>query len=468
MHLHEETFDLVVIGSGPGGEGAAMQAAKEGQKVAVVEKDPQIGGSCTHKGTIPSKTLRQLANRLTLAQSEGLAGASVPLTHLSFSEFLSRTKAVVKKQVRLRAGHYVRNKVTIFHGRARLLEPTSVLVSGDDQHGSLKLSCKNIILATGSRPVQPKGIDMSHPRLFDSDSILELEEDPRIITIAGAGVVGCEYTSIFRSMGTKVNLINHRDRLLSFLDNEIIDALSYHLRDRGVLIRNNETVAHVDSRTESVLVHLNSGKKIKSDIVLFALGRAGNIEDLGLEDLGIEVNSRGHVQTNNVLQTACPNIYAVGDLLGFPALASSAYDQGRFAACHVLDPNCDSSLVDDIPVGIYTSPEISCIGKTEAELTAQKVPFEVGHVAFKQLARAQITGQTDGMLKILFHTETLEILGIHCFGRNAAEIIHIGQAIMAQKNGGNSLKYFVNTTFNYPTMAEAYRVAALNGLNRLC
>ena len=407
-----------------------MQAAKEGKRVAVVEKEPHIGGNCTHKGTIPSKALRQFANRLTLAQSEGLVGASLPLTHLSFAEFLRRTQTVVKKQVHLRAGHYARNKVKVFHGAAKLLDPQTVLVSPEDHGEVAKLSCDAVILATGSRPVHPEGVNMSDPRIYDSDSILRLETDPRIVTIVGAGVVGCEYTSIFRSMGTKVNLINNRDRLLNFLDNEIIDALSYHLRDKGVLIRNNETVQEVETSPEAVITHLNSGKKIKSDILFFALGRAGNSENLGLEDLGIHVDQRGHVQVNESLQTSCPKVYAVGDLVGFPALASSAYDQGRFAAQHINDPNCDSSLVDDIPVGIYTSPEISCIGKTEVQLTKSKIPFEIGHVAFKQLARAQITGQTDGMLKILFHPETLEILGIHCFGRNATEIIHIGQAIM--------------------------------------
>lgn len=464
---NEQEFDVVVIGSGPGGEGAAMQAAKGGLKVGVVERFPLVGGSCTHTGTIPSKTLRQAAYRLTLFQREPLLSKALDPMGLKFSDMLNRARDVTASQVKLRTSHYQRNDVEVIHGDAKIRDPHTIFVDRGLGAG-VNLKAKHIVLATGSRPVHPDNVDMSHPRIFDSDSILHLEHRPRIVTIYGAGVVGCEYTSIFRTLGKKVNLINNRDQLLSFLDNEIIDALSYHLRDQGVLIRNNEQLDSVEPYDDAVVLNLKSGKRIKSDIVLFAIGRKGNSDYLGLEDLGVKVNPRGYVIVNQNGQTSVPNIYAVGDLIGFPSLASSAYDQGRFAARHIVSPSNETYPVENIPVGIYTSPEISCIGRTEAQLTAERVPFEVGHASFKQLARAQITGQTVGMLKILFHAETLEILGIHCFGHNAAEIIHIGQAIMAQAKGANSLKYFTNTTFNYPTMAEAYRVAALNGLNRLC
>jgi NAD(P) transhydrogenase len=264
-----------------------------------------------------------------------------------------------------------------------------------------------------------------------------------------------------------VNLVNTRDKLLSFLDDEIIDALAYHLRDQGVLIRHNETLESVKGESDGAVLALKSGKKLKTDVLLMANGRTGNVQGLGLETLGIVPDGRGLIPINAQYQTAQKHVYAVGDVVGPPSLASAAYDQGRFAVTHLIHGSCDESLVKDIPAGIYTSPEISSLGQTERELTAAKVPYELGHSLFRSLARAQITGQTVGMLKILFHRETLEILGIHCFGAEAAEIIHIGQAIMTQKPPANTLRYFINTTFNYPTMAEAYRVAALNGLNRL-
>jgi NAD(P) transhydrogenase len=280
--------------------------------------------------------------------------------------------------------------------------------------------------------------------------------------------VGCEYASVFRNLGLKVNLVNTRGKLLEFLDDEIIDALAYHLRDRGVIIRHNEEVEQIEGRGDEVALHLKSGKLLTTDVLLWANGRTGNTDDLGLDALGIVPDKRGYIAVNEHYQTKeHPHIYAVGDVIGFPSLASAAYDQGRFAAEHLVNGCCLDHLVEYIPTGIYTSPEISSVGRNERELTAAKVPYEVGMAHFKSLARAQITGQQVGMLKLLFHRETLEILGVHCFGANAAEIVHIGQAIMSQPAPHNSLKYFINTTFNYPTMAEAYRVAALNGYNRV-
>jgi NAD(P) transhydrogenase len=287
------------------------------------------------------------------------------------------------------------------------------------------------------------------------------------VTIYGAGVIGCEYASIFANLDVKVTLVNTRDRLLSFLDDEITDALSYHLRDQGVLIMHNETYERVDVDDEGVRLQCNSGKVINSDVLLWANGRTGNTDNLGLEAVGIGVNSRGQIEVNERHQTAQAHIYAVGDVSGPPGLASASYDQGRFVAALIAFGACDWRLVEYMPAGIYTSPEISSVGRTERELTEQNIPYEVGRAEFKNLARAQIAGHEVGMLKLLFHRETLEILGIHCFGEQASEIVHIGQAIMAQKGDANSINYFVDTTFNYPTMAEAYRVAALYGLNRI-
>ena len=464
--MSDHSFDIVVIGSGPGGEGAAMQAAKLGKNVAVVESDPPIGGGCTHKGTIPSKALRNAIFQATTVFNNKLF-RDAGISSLPELPDLRRTAgSVIEKQVDMRAGFYERNDVEVFRGRGVFVDAKTIKVI-DEFGGERTVSGNSFVVATGSRPYRPSDIDFNHERVHDSDTILGLTYTPKSITIYGAGVIGCEYASMFRNIGCKVNLINTRDQLLEFLDDEICDALSYHLRDRGVLIRNREKYARVEAVHDGVILHLESGKQIKTDILFWAAGRTGNSDNMGLEAIGIEINSRGQIQINEHFQTGIPHIYAVGDVIGPPSLASAAYVQGRYAAQHMISGECETALASDIPTGIYTSPEISSLGKTERELTAEGIPYEVGHSMFKSLARAQITGQTVGMLKLLFHRDTLELLGIHCFGANASEIIHIGQAIMSQPGEQNTLMYFVNSTFNYPTMAEAYRVAALNGLNRL-
>lgn len=280
-------------------------------------------------------------------------------------------------------------------------------------------------------------------------------------------MIGCEYASIFRGLGVKVDLINTRQRLLEFLDNEMSDSLSYHLSNTGTMIRNDEVFETIEGTDDGVILHLKSGKKMRADCLLYANGRTGNTEKLGLEHVGLDADSRGQLRVNNNYQTTVEHIYAVGDVIGYPSLASAAYDQGRFVAQAISTGKAQGQLIANIPTGIYTLPEISSVGQTEQQLTAAKIPYEVGRSQFKHLARAQIAGTEVGSLKILFHRETKAILGIHCFGERAAEIIHIGQAIMEQKGEGNTIEYFANTTFNYPTMAEAFRVAALNGLNRL-
>lgn len=450
-------YDVIVIGSGPGGEGAAMKATKEGMKVAVVDNMPDVGGNCTHRATIPSKALRQAIQQLSDTNN---------FRNVSYQKLLESAKSVIYDQVRLRQGFYERNLVDVINGYASFLDEHTVEITLSSS-GKEKYMADAFVIATGSKPYHHPNVDFSHPRIVDSDSVLYLKDNPRSITIYGAGVIGCEYASIFRGMRIKVNLINTRDKLLSFLDDEIIDALGYHLREQGVLIRHNEEYEKIETDGSSVCIYLKSNKLIRSDILLWAQGRTGNSNHIGLNSIGIETDERGSIMVNENYQTAQKHIYAVGDVVGYPSLASAAYDQGRFAATHLIFGKCEYRLVENIPTGIYTIPEISSVGLTERDLTARKTPYEVGHSLFRQLARAQITGHTTGMIKLLFHRETLEILGIHCFGYQASEIIHIGQAIMAQKNGGNTLMYFINTTFNYPTMAEAYRVAALNGLNRI-
>jgi len=457
-------FDLVVIGSGPAGEGAAMQAAKARKRVALVERHSDVGGGCTHWGTIPSKALRHAVQRLVELRKSPLLEGTVENATVPFAKLLRGADDVVRRQVELRQGFYARNRVQLVRGNARFLDANNLAVVSPDGHEE-RFCAKSFVIATGSRPYHPTDVDFSHSRIFDSDSILRLDRDPSSITIYGAGVIGCEYASIFRNFGIKVNLVNQRDKLLSFLDDEIIDALAYHLRDQGVIIRHNEEYESISPTDDGVVLSLKSGKKLKTDILLWANGRTGNTQSLGLDALGISVDHRGQISVNDSYQSAISHIYAAGDVIGLPALASASYDQGRAAAQHLTTGSCSPRHSRDVPAGIYTSPEISCLGRTERELTEARIPYEVGHSQFRSLARAQITGQTVGMLKLLFHRETLEILGIHCFGDQASEIIHIGQAVMTC--GRNSLEYFVNTTFNYPTMAEAYRVAALNGLNRL-
>ncbi|MCC2525637.1 MULTISPECIES: Si-specific NAD(P)(+) transhydrogenase [Vibrio] len=459
-------FDVIVIGSGPGGEGAAMGLTKAGLNVAIVEKESSVGGGCTHWGTIPSKALRHAVSRIIEFNNNPLFCHNNTSLHSTFSNILGHAKSVIDKQTRLRQGFYDRNQCSLIFGTARFTDKYTIAVTQADGTEEL-YSADRFVIATGSRPYQPADVDFMHERIYDSDSILSLKHDPRHIIIYGAGVIGCEYASIFRGLGVKTDLINTRDRLLSFLDNEVSDALSYHFWNSGVVIRNDETYEKIEGTEDGVIIHLESGKKMRADCILYANGRTGNTDKLNLSAVGLNADSRGQLTVDSNYQTEVDHIYAVGDVIGYPSLASAAYDQGRYVAQAINKGQADGNLIEDIPTGIYTIPEISSVGKTEQELTAAKVPYEVGRSSFKHLARAQIAGKDIGSLKILFHRETKEILGIHCFGERAAEIIHIGQAIMEQKGEANTIEYFVNTTFNYPTMAEAYRVAALNGLNRL-
>ncbi|MFC1742501.1 Si-specific NAD(P)(+) transhydrogenase [Candidatus Riflebacteria bacterium] len=459
-------FDVIVIGSGPAGEGAAMTCAKDGLRVALVEKNSAVGGACTHTATIPSKTLRHELNTLTLFRESRLLSRYCQSPVIKYSQLLESAQDVIERQVQMRNGFYKRNRVQLIEGFARFIDAHNLKVL--DANGvEEKYSADKFVIASGSAPYHPPNIDFNHPRILDSDTILKLKENPTSLTIYGAGVVGCEYTSLFQNLEIPINLVNTRDRLLSFLDDEITDALSYHFRSQGVLVRHNEVYEKVEPFENGVILHLKSGKRIKTDYLLWTNGRQGNTCNMGLEDIGIKVNHRGQIEVNEHYHTDVENIYAAGDVVGYPSLASASYNQGRFAAGHLTKGKEVEKLVENIPYGIYTIPEISCIGQTEKELTKEQIPYEVGHSDFRNLARAQITGITVGMLKILFHRETLKVLGIHCFGSQATEIIHIGQAILSMNNEQNNISYFVNSTFNYPTMAEAYRVAALNGLNRL-
>jgi NAD(P) transhydrogenase len=464
--MKAKQFDCIVIGTGPAGEGAAMKLAKAGRKVAVIEAHSQVGGGCTHWGTIPSKALRHSIQDLASYRRNPLLQHTLDQVDVEFPDLLKAADSVINDQVRTRYRHYQRNRIELMFGHARFVGPNHVEVLRADGVAELA-QAQQIVIASGSSPYHPSDVDFTHQRVLDSDSFLALSHTPRSVAIYGAGVIGCEYASILANLDVKVNLVNTRDRLLSFLDDEITDALSYHLRQQGVVIRNDEVYERVEPCDDGVVLFCRSGKRFKTDVILWANGRTGNTRNLGLETIGLAPNRRGQIDVNGSYQTTLPHIYAVGDVAGPPALASASYDQGRFVGSHIADGECDWSLVEEFPTGIYTVPEISSVGRTERELTSQQVPYEVAQAQFKTIARAQITGYTVGMLKLLFHRETLEILGIHCFGYQATEIIHIGQAVMSQQAPANNIQYFAETTFNYPTMAEAYRVAALNGLNRL-
>lgn len=458
-------YDVIVLGSGPAGEGAAMNAAKKGRRVAVIESQDSVGGNCTHKGTIPSKALRHSVKQIIEFNTNPMFRDIGEPRWFSFPKVLKRAEKVISNQVMMRTNFYARNRIDLFFGLAEFQDKNTVLVKGTI-NGDETLRAKNIIIATGSRPYTPEDIDFSHPRIYNSDTILTLSHTPRTLIIYGAGVIGSEYASIFSGLGVKVDLIDSMGRLLSFLDAEISDSLSYHFRNNAVKIRHNEFYEKVVADERGVTLTLKSGKMIRADAFLWCNGRTGNTDMLKLENVGLEANGRGQIEVDDHYRTKVEGMYACGDVIGWPALASAALDQGRAASSDMLNAD-DFRYINDVPTGIYTIPEISSIGKTEEQLTEECVPYEVGQAFFKDTARAQISGQPIGMLKILFNRETLAILGIHCFGDQASEIVHIGQAIMNQEGEANSINYFVNTTFNYPTMAEAYRVAAIAGLNRI-
>jgi NAD(P) transhydrogenase len=451
-------YDTIIIGTGPAGEGAAMNLAKHGQKVAMVERY-KIGGSCTHFGTIPSKVLRHQAQKYKEFQADFFLEK---IKKLEISDYFQMAENVVEKQNKLRQNFFVKNNVDIYFGNAKFNGEHEIEI----QEEGVKITADYIIIATGTFPYRPCDIDFDNPKIVDSNSIFHFKGSFSNCTIYGGGVVGCEYASILSAMGIKVNLVHQREKLLSFLDEEIIHALNYHLQNNGVNILGNEDFDFLEEKNEKIILHTKSAKKIKGDILFWANGRTGNTEKLGLEKCGLQVDTRKMLSVNKYYQTSQKHIYAAGDVIGIPSLASVSYDQGRIAANHILKQKITHHF-QLMPIGIYTMPEVSSIGKTQEQLTKEKIPYEVGRAYFRSIARAQILGQAHGMLKIIFHIDSLEILGIHCFGENASEIIHIGQAIMSQQPPHNSIMYFVNTTFNYPTMAEAYRIAAFNGLNRL-
>jgi NAD(P) transhydrogenase len=459
-----ETYDLIVIGSGPGGEKAAIQAAKLKKRVLVVDRGMQPGGSCMHTGTIPSKTLRESVKYLSMVHQRSIYGISVHQDeHLTVNSLMHRKRGAITSLVERLESNFERNDVDLVPGNARFIDPHTIEVTYGGA-AAKTYQGQYVVIATGSSPFHPDFVDFSNSRALDSDTVLNIHDIPKSLTIIGAGVIGCEYATIFSHMGVKVNLVNPRQVLLDFLDLEISGALSYLMRERGVRIRLGENLKAVEFADDEVTAHLESGKVLKSDYLLYANGRSGNTEGLGLEQLGIPVNARRQIEVNPFFQTVHPHIYAVGDVIGFPSLAATAMDQGRLAAKHAFTGAEEKFQYNLMPTGIYTIPEISFCGETEEALTEGKVPYEVGTATYREIARGQIVGNTTGRLKLLFHRDTLKILGVHIIGDDATDLIHTGAAVMAF---GGTIEYFIDTVFNYPTYSECYRVAALNGYNRL-
>jgi len=457
------THDIIVIGSGPAGQRAAIQAAKAGKRVALVEKKEVVGGVCVNTGTIPSKTIREAVLHLSGFLYQSVYGVNYRVKEkITMADLAFRVQHVIKTEIDVTQAQLSRNNIEMFFGAASFTDSKTVRVEGSRGHQTL--SADVIVLAVGTKPsISPK-VPINGRNIINSDQILQMPEVPKTLIVVGGGVIGVEYACMFAILGCRVILIEKRPRLLEFADQEMVEALSYHLRDSRVTMRLHEEVSSVEASADGgVVANLESKKKISGDALLYAVGRQGNIDDLNLGAAGIESDERGRVKVNEFYQTTQPHIYAVGDLIGFPSLASVSMEQGRMAVAHAYGMHIESNPAN-YPYGIYTIPEISFIGKTEEQLTDEDVPYEVGVAYYREIARGQIRGDTTGRLKIIFHRETREILGVHIIGEGASELLHIGQAVMIL---GGKVDYFVNTVFNYPTLAECYKAAAFNGVNKL-
>jgi NAD(P) transhydrogenase len=454
-------YELVVIGSGPAGQKGAIAAAKAGKRVALVDRTVMMGGVSVHTGTIPSKTLREAIFQLTGFTVKSLYGKR---SHdISVQDLASRVDAIVSRETEVIRDQLKRNRIAIYEGGALFLDPHTLQVQGDGERVELKAD--KVLVACGTRPAHSPEIAFDNHRIVDTDHLSGLGCIPKEIIIVGAGVVGLEYASFMAALGTDVTLIDQRPTILDFVDREIIEALSYHLRRLGVVFRLGEKVTQVciDAKRDVVFAELESGKRVHGDALIYAVGRQANADQLQVEAAGLAADSRGRLKVNQFFQTDVPHIYAAGDVLGFPALASTSMEQGRLAASHMFGIPFEH-MPELLPYGIYTIPEISVVGQTEESLTANRVPYEVGIARYSELAKSMMLGDETGMLKLLFNRETRKLLGVHAIGQRATEIIHIGQAVLFY---GGSVEYFRDMVFNYPTLAEAYKVAALDGLNKL-
>ena len=455
---------MVVIGSGPGGQKAAIASAKLGKSVAMVERGHMLGGVCVNTGTIPSKTLREAVLYLTGMSQRELYGASYRVKEkITPADLLARTQHVIIKEVDVVRNQLMRNRVDLLEGLGRFTDPHTIEIEDPTRREKLTISGKYIVIATGTTPARPSGVEFDDDRVLDSDGILDLKSLPASMVVVGAGVIGIEYASMFAALGTKVTVVEKRSDMLDFVDPEIIEALKFHLRDLAVTFRFGEEVTAGDVGASGTITTLASGKQIPADTVMYSAGRQGQTDRLDLQNAGLEAESRGRIFVDDKFRTKVEHIYAVGDVIGFPALAATSMEQGRLAAYHAFGEACDG-ITDLQPIGIYSIPEISYVGATEVELTKNSIPYEVGVSRYRELARGAIAGDSYGMLKLLVSTDDLRILGVHIFGTNATELVHIGQAVMGC---GGSVEYLVDAIFNYPTFSEAYKVAALDVMNKV-
>ena len=458
--------DMVVIGSGPAGQKAAIQAAKLGKSVALIERNRILGGACTHTGTIPSKALREAVLHLSGIQQRGFygdgGGGGRGKPEITIEDLIARGQQVIRTEMEVIREHMIRNEVEIICGEARFENPNVLSVTR--QNATEMLEFDHVVIATGTVPARPPSVPFDPDHVLDSDALLELSQLPKSMIIVGGGVIGTEYACMMATLGVRVILTEARPSLLDFVDSEISEALQYRMRAMGVTLRLGERVDDIVVQPDGLVqATLQSGKHLRADTLLYCIGRQGTTHTLGLENVGIVPDNRGRLKVNENYQTDVPHIYAVGDVVGFPALASTSMEQGRRASCHIYgEPT--TSIPELFPLGIYAIPEISMVGKTEAQLTAEGIPYEAGVAQYREIARGQLLGDEVGMLKLLIHEETRQILGVHAIGTGATELIHIGQAVMAFKG---TVDYFINNVFNYPTLAEAYKVAALNAMNKI-
>src|SRR5579864_610722 len=462
--MESNEYDLIVIGSGPAGQKGAICAAKMRKKVAIIDRKMTIGGVCVHTGTIPSKTLREAVLYLSGFRQRSFYGRGYVLKdRIAMSDLIFRAQAVMAREIEVIKAQLRRNYVTTLEGDASFIDDHTIEIKSED--GSQLIRGQHILIACGTRPAHDAGIPIDGKRIFDSDQVHALEELPRELVVVGAGIIGLEYTSMFAALGVKVTLLDQRPILLDFVDHEIVESLCFQLRQLGTVFRLGEKVVSIgfDEARDRVFAKLESGKTVHGQGLLYTVGRQANSDRMNIQAAGLKSDGRGKLVTNEHFQTAVPHIYAAGDVIGFPALASTAMEQGRLASCHMfgkpgkMPPNL-------IPYGIYTIPEISMVGHTEEQLTHDNIAYEVGLARYAELAKGQMLGDEQGLLKLLFDPETLKLLGVHVIGDRAAEIVHIGQVVLTM---GGTIEYFRDTVFNYPTLAEAYKVAALDGLNKL-
>jgi len=456
-------YDLVVIGSGPAGQKGAIAAAKLNKRVALIERKARgVGGVCLHTGTIPSKTMREAILHLTGFRQRGVYGERYrDKRKITMADLKRQVAHVIENEVDVIQDQLDRNGVDMFHGEARFTGPHELEVQ--TREGNTRVQADFVLVACGTKPARPASIPFDGKHIFDSDEVLNLDTIPRSMVVVGGGVIGIEYAIMFATLGVRVTVVDGRERLLEFCDREIVDALLYHSRSLGIVFRLGEDVIGIDRLHEGrVAIQLESGKRLIGDSVLYTTGRVGDTANLNLEAAGLQPDERGRLWCDENQRTWAEHIYGVGDVVGFPALASVSMEQGRRAVCHAFgQPFRDCK---HMPYGLYTIPEISMVGKSEEQLTKEHVPYEIGIARFKEIARGQILGDQTGMLKLLFHRTTRKLLGVHCIGETATEIIHIGQSVMAFDG---TIDYFRDTVFNYPTMAECYKVAAFDGLNKL-